>query len=93
MLSQWNTLKKVLIRIRRYWPTLIAAIILATVNVGMTLYIPILVGSAIDCIVDAGQVDFDQMWIFLRGVILCAAIGGLHHAQVRPRQQGIELPQ
>lgn len=77
MLSQWNTLKKVLIRIRRYWPTLIAAIILATVNVGMTLYIPILVGSAIDCIVDAGQVDFDQMWIFLRGVILCAAIGGL----------------
>ena len=77
MLSQWNTLKKVLIRIRRYWPTLIAAIILATVNVGMTLYIPILVGRAIDCIVDAGQVDFDQMWIFLRGVILCAAIGGL----------------
>ena len=77
MLNQWNTLKKVLIRIRRYWPTLIAAIILATVNVGMTLYIPILVGSAIDCIVDAGQVDFDQMWIFLRGVILCAAIGGL----------------
>ena len=77
MLSQWNTLKKVLIRIRRYWPTLIAAIVLATVNVGMTLYIPILVGSAIDCIVDAGQVDFDQMWIFLRGVILCAAIGGL----------------
>ena len=77
MLSQWNTLKKVLVRIRRYWPTLIAAIVLATVNVGMTLYIPILVGSAIDCIVDAGQVDFDQMWIFLRGVILCAAIGGL----------------
>ena len=77
MLNQWNTLKKVLVRIRRYWPTLIAAIVLATVNVGMTLYIPILVGSAIDCIVDAGQVDFDQMWIFLRGVILCAAIGGL----------------
>ena len=77
MLNQWNTLKKVLVRIRRYWPTLIAAIVLATVNVGMTLYMPILVGSAIDCIVDAGQVDFDQMWIFLRGVILCAAIGGL----------------
>ncbi len=77
MLSQWQTMKKVLLRIRRYWPTLIAAIILATVNVGMTLYMPILVGNAIDCIVDAGQVDFDQMWVFLRGVILCAAIGGL----------------
>ena len=77
MLSQWQTMKKVLLRIRRYWPTLIAAIVLATVNVGMTLYIPVLVGNAIDCIVDAGQVDFDQMWVFLRGVILCAAIGGL----------------
>ena len=77
MLSQWNTLKKVLIRIRRYWPTLIAAIVLATVNVGMTLYMPILVGNAIDCIVDTGNVDFDRMWVFLRGVILCAAIGGL----------------
>ena len=77
MLSQWQTMKKVLLRIRRYWPTLIAAIVLATVNVGMTLYIPILVGNAIDCLVDAGQVDFDQMWVFLRGVILCAAIGGL----------------
>ena len=77
MLNQWNTLKKVLVRIRRYWPTLIAAIILATVNVGMTLYIPILVGNAIDCIVDTGNVDFDRMWVFLRGVILCAAIGGL----------------
>lgn len=77
MLNQWNTLKKVLVRIRRYWPTLIAAIVLATVNVGMTLYIPILVGNAIDCIVDTGNVDFDRMWVFLRGVILCAAIGGL----------------
>ena len=77
MLNQWNTLKKVLVRIRRYWPTLIAAIVLATVNVGMTLYMPILVGNAIDCIVDTGNVDFDRMWVFLRGVILCAAIGGL----------------
>ena len=43
----------------------------------MSLYIPILVGDAIDCIVDAGRVDFSQMWIYLRGVILCAAVAGV----------------
>ena len=72
MHNQLATLKKVLLRIRRYWPTLIAAIVLATVNVVMTLYIPILVGSAIDCIVDAGRVDFPQMAVYLRRVVVCA---------------------
>ena len=72
MHNQLATLKKVLLRIRRYWPTLIAAILLATVNVVMTLYIPILVGSAIDCIVDAGRVDFPQMAVYLRRVVVCA---------------------
>ena len=38
----------------------------------MSLYIPILVGNAIDCIVDMGKVDFSRMWIYLRSVILCA---------------------
>ena len=33
MLNQWNTLKKVLVRIRRYWPTLIAAIVLAILGI------------------------------------------------------------
>ncbi len=72
MHNQLATLKKVLLRIHRYWPTLIAAIVLATVNVVMTLYIPILVGSAIDCIVDAGRVDFPQMAVYLRRVVVCA---------------------
>jgi len=70
--SQIAVMKKVLTRIRRYWPGLILSLILATLYVIMTLYIPILVGNAIDCIVDAGRVDFSLMWIHLRNVCLCA---------------------
>ena len=74
MNNQLAILKKVLLRIRRYWPTLIAAILLATLNVVMTLYIPILVGNAIDCIVEAGRVDFPLMGEYLQKVLLCAVI-------------------
>lgn len=77
MANQMTTLKKVLYRIRRYWPSLAATVILATVNVVMSLYIPILVGNAIDCIVDQGQVDFSAMGMYLGQVVLCAAVAAL----------------
>ena len=76
MNNQTLVLKKVLHRIRRYWVSLIAALLLATVNVVMTLYIPILVGTAIDCIVDAGHVDFTRMSVHLRNVLICAIVAG-----------------
>ena len=76
MNNQTLVLKKVLHRIRRYWVSLIAALLLATVNVVMTLYIPILVGTAIDCIVDAGHVDFARMSVHLRNVLVCAVVAG-----------------
>ena len=76
MNNQTLVLKKVLHRIRRYWVSLIAALLLATVNVVMTLYIPILVGTAIDCIVDAGHVDFARMSVHLRNVLICAIVAG-----------------
>ena len=76
MNNQTLVLKKVLHRIRRYWVSLIASLVLATVNVVMTLYIPILVGTAIDCIVDAGHVDFAQMSVYLRNVLICAIVAG-----------------
>ena len=74
MNNQITVLKKVLHRIRRYWGSLVASLVLATVYVVMTLYIPILVGNAIDCIVDAGRVDFSAMAVSLRGVVICACI-------------------
>ena len=77
MNNQMTVLKKVLRRIRRYWGSLILSLLLATLYVVMTLYIPILVGNAIDCIVDAGRVDFAAMSVSLRGVVICAAVAAV----------------
>ena len=74
MNNQMTVLKKVLRRIRRYWGSLILSLLLATLYVVMTLYIPILVGNAIDCIVDAGRVEFAAMAVQLRGVVICAGV-------------------
>ena len=75
--TQRSILKKVLLRLRRYWAGLVLSLILAVIHVVMTLYIPILVGDAIDCIVEAGNVDFAQMGIHLRNVALCAVAAAL----------------
>ena len=75
--KQNGILKKVLYRVRPYWAGLVASILLATVFVVMSLYIPILVGDAIDCIVAAGQVDFETIKRYLLGVAICAATAGL----------------
>ena len=77
MANQMAILRKVLRRIRRYWVGLVASLLLATLYVVMSLYIPILVGNAIDCIVDAGRVDFPAMWGYLRNVAICAAVAAL----------------
>ncbi len=74
---QTSVLKKVLHRVRRYWAGIIASLLLAAVYVAMSLYIPILLGRAIDCIVDAGKVDFAAMRGELVGVLICALVAGI----------------
>lgn len=70
--AQRAVLKKVIFRLRPYWLGLILSLVLAAVYVVITLYIPVLAGYAIDCIVAKGQVNFAQMGIHLRNVLLCA---------------------
>ncbi len=74
--GQKTTVKRVLARVKRFWPGLIASMLLAAVYVVISLYIPILVGNAIDCIVEAGNVDLTAMGIFLGKVAACALIAG-----------------
>ena len=75
--NQRRILGKVLRYVRPYWVGLIFSLALATVSVVMSLYIPILVGNAIDCIVDMGKVDFAAMGVYLRNIIFCALAAGL----------------
>ena len=64
-------LKKVLLRLRRYWATMIVSLFLAAASVAMTLVIPILVGKAIDQILGQGQVSFGEMGQNLLWVGIC----------------------
>lgn len=75
--NQKEILKRVLGYVRRHWAGLIASLLLALFTVAMGLYIPILVGDAIDCIVEAGRVDFEQMGHYLLKVVFCALAAGL----------------
>ena len=54
-----GTMKKVLAYIGRYKLLLPVAMLLALITVALTLYVPILIGDAIDLIIDEGLVDFD----------------------------------
>ena len=53
-----QTVKKVIISIKKYWVFLILSIIMATITVASSLYVPILVGNAIDYIVGPSNVNF-----------------------------------
>ena len=77
--EQMVTLQKVLLRVRKCWLKLIVSLVLATVYVILSLYIPILIGKGIDCIVDAGRVDFASMQAYLYGVATCAVAAALCH--------------
>lgn len=55
------TLKKALKYIGRYRILLPVSIMLALISVGLTLYVPVLIGEAIDVIIDKGNVDIDTV--------------------------------
>ncbi len=56
--TQTGTLRKVMHYLKRYWFLMALSILFAGLTVATTLYIPILVGRAIDLIIGPGAVDF-----------------------------------
>ncbi len=72
--AEKGTLKKVLRCLRPYRGQVFLSILLSAVCAALTLYVPILVGQAIDLIVGTGQVDFDAIVpILIRiGVVVAA---------------------
>ena len=77
MSNQKTTIRKVLRYVRPYYAALIASLSLALLFVAMSLYIPILVGQAIDCIVDKGLVDFVAVSRKLLQIGICVLIAAL----------------
>ena len=60
-----TTVKRILNKIGKYKWSVLASLFCAFLTVVFTLYIPILIGRAIDCIVGAGKVDFKTMGVIL----------------------------
>ncbi len=57
----WKVIKKVLRRIKKYWFFLVLSVLMAIITVASTLYVPILIGKAIDYIVGENNVDFENI--------------------------------
>ena len=70
MKNNKTIIKKVLDHIGKYKIFLLLSIILAAISVALTLYIPILTGNAVDCIVGPGAVDFAGILVILRKMVI-----------------------
>ena len=72
--AKLSDIKGVLRYLKPYTLMIVLSVIFAAATVVLTLYVPILVGDAIDCIVEAGKVDFAAIMPILTrtGVIILA---------------------
>lgn len=73
-MTQKETIHRVLQYIRRYWAYLILSLLLAVVTVAFTLYIPILIGDAIDHVIGRGAVDFDSVFGVCKKIAVATAL-------------------
>ena len=74
---QREALRKVLHRLKKYRVLIVLSILFAAVTVALTLYVPVLVGDAIDRILGAGQVDFAAIAAILLKIGVLVAITSL----------------
>lgn len=72
--TQWGTVKKLLGYIRKYTWLILASLLFAGVSAVLTLYVPILTGSAIDCIVSEGKVDFPGVFQTIKTILIVVLI-------------------
>lgn len=70
---------RILRYIRAYWALVCLSLFLAVVSVVSSLAIPVLVGNAIDYTVEAGQVDFEKIGLFLLVSLICTGISTSAH--------------
>ena len=69
-----GTGKRVLTLLMPYRLLILSSILLSAGAVALTLYLPVLVGRAIDCIVGVDRVDFDAIKRLLLRIAVCAGL-------------------
>lgn len=74
---QTDVIRKVLKYLKKYRILIIISIILAALTVILTLYVPILIGNAIDCIIGPDNVDFAKITHILLKIAAAALVTAL----------------
>ncbi len=75
--GSFKTLGKVLRYTKRYIFWIVLSVLIAAASVAGTLYIPIVIGEAIDCIISAGNVDFEAIMPLLGRAGITAGLTAL----------------
>ncbi|MCI8633487.1 MAG: ABC transporter ATP-binding protein [Lachnospiraceae bacterium] len=76
-MKQKETMRQVLALIRPYSLYLVLSLAFAVLSTALTLYVPILVGDAIDYVVGPQQVDFAAVWRLLVQILLLTGVTAL----------------
>lgn len=69
-----SSLKRIAVFIKPDIKYIVFSAVLSLVTVGLTLYFPILIGRAIDCIVKKGDVDFVSLKKYLLKACICVVL-------------------
>ena len=72
-----DTMKQMFQYVKKHSLFVILSVLFAAVSVALTLYVPILIGDAVDLIVAPGQVDFEAILKILLVIGVCIGITGI----------------
>lgn len=68
--GQKEIIKKVLAYIRPQWFRVLLSLLMAVISVALTLYLPVLTGQVVDHILGPGQVEFSEIFVILRTMLI-----------------------
>ena len=71
-----TVLRRVMRYVGPHLPLLVVAFVTAAASVVLQLYVPVLIGNAIDCMVAAGRVDFARLAPILQRLAIVVAAAG-----------------
>lgn len=76
-MNKMTTIKQIFSYVKKHTFFLILSVLFAAVSVVLTLYVPILIGDAVDLILEAGAVDFAGIIKILTTIAVCIGLIGL----------------
>ena len=76
--NQKKALFKLIKSLKKYWVLILLSVILAAASAGLTLYVPIIIGNAIDLILGKGQVNFSAIGKLLSKTLAIVLVTGLN---------------